>query len=110
MSATSCHGSKAAATRFKKVFNPSLCRRDAVSSLEILAKLQDRDPAVTSWVNFPILNKSGDENDLRLEDYAGAPRWTRHATQLPYAVGIVDELAREEVTLAYACIGDTHWT
>jgi len=51
--------------------------RDARTAINIVDTIRADLPGLDGWINFPLLNQSGQGGDLRLEAYTGRPVYDR---------------------------------
>lgn len=85
-------------------FDPAVLIVESETAVDIVKDIRTAWPALNSWVNFPLLNSSGDHADLTLRPYVGAAKSTAYARRLPQAMNVVDTLVRSGFDVCYARI------
>lgn len=85
-------------------FSTQALWRDARTAINIVDTIRADLPGLDGWINFPLLNQSGQGGDLRLEAYTGRSRPTEYANDLPMTMTIVRELGRAGFDFRYARI------
>jgi hypothetical protein len=73
-------------------------------ALTILAELLAAWPELPGWVNFPLLNRTGDAADLSIDDYPGPPRPTGYGERMPAATQVAEVLREHGLEVSYARI------
>jgi hypothetical protein len=89
---------------FAPHFDAASLAAEVGEALEIVREIRAEIDGLSSWINFPLFNKTGDHWDLSLGRYEGAASPTEYADRLPYSAKIVRDLAAEGWDLEYARI------
>jgi hypothetical protein len=82
-------------------FEPELLAAEAQEAMAIVGELRAAWPGLDSWVNFPLLNSSGDPADLVLKPYAGTARPTGYVDRLPAVMAVASRLAGAGFDISY---------
>lgn len=81
-----------------------LFAREAQVAIEIALRIKNSNPDIRSWVNFPLINATGDQDDLVIQPYSGSAQRTMFATRLPVVVGFMDILRGLGLDISHARI------
>ena len=87
------------ATCYARRIYPELCETDVARTIEIFERIKAGDKSLEGWVNFPIINGTGQGDDVGLKPYAGPPRTTELAAQLPAVSRIVADFQDEGLSI-----------
>jgi hypothetical protein len=90
---------RAPATIYARRIDPKLCAADVARTIEIFERIKAGDESLEGWVNFPIINGTGQGGDVGLKPYDGPPRTTELAAQLPAVSRIVDDFLDEGLSI-----------
>ncbi len=92
------------ATRFRRSVDRTNLGRVAEVCSDLLLDIRRAKPSLNSWINFPLLNRSGDPSDLTLEPYDDTAKPTRYLERLSEVRSILDQLRDEGFQILYARI------
>ena len=87
------------ATCYARRIDPELCAADVARTIEIFERIKAGDKSLEGWVNFPIINGTGQGGDVGLKPYDGPPRTTELAAQLPAVSRIVADFLGEGLSI-----------
>ena len=77
---------------------------EAPQALRILAELRATWPELPGWVNFPLLNRTGDAADPSIDDYSGPALRTAYGERMPATTRIAEALGDHGFEVSYARI------
>ena len=83
---------------------PHLLAGQAEVAIEVALEIKNSNRDIYSWVNFPLLNATGEQDDLMLRPYSGYARRTMFATRLPGAMSFIDRLSELGLDISHARI------
>ena len=90
---------RAPATLYERRIDPELCAADVARTIEIFERIKAGDRSLEGWVNFPIINGTGQGGDVGLKPYDGPPRTTELAARLPAVSRIVSDFVDEGLSI-----------
>lgn len=93
-----------AATRFVWSLDTSGLAGEVRVCEEIVAEIEKARPLLRSWINFPLLSRSGNASDLDLQPYEGLGKPTPHLQRLPQVQGVLESLRAAGFFILYARI------
>src|SRR5665213_2156214 len=99
MRATFSQRLAAPATCYARRIDPKLCEADVARTIEIFERIKAGDASLEGWVNFPIINGTGQGGDVGLKPYAGPARATDLAARLPAVSRIVSDFVDEGLSI-----------
>ena len=81
-----------------------LLAAEAEGAIEIALAIKSSKQDIRSWVNFPLINATGEHDDLLLQPYLGLAQRTMFAARLPGVVRFIDTLQELGLDIRYARI------
>ena len=83
-------------------FEPARLEHEVRYALDIADQLRAVSPDLPGWLNFPLLNRSGEAEDLSVDDYAGTPKVTSYGDRMPYTLSVAQAMTRLGFDLSHA--------
>src|SRR5207245_2960227 len=83
-------------------FDVTALNDEAMVAVDIVRKIQLDDPNLYSWINFPLLNRTGDHRDLQLKTYDGLAKQTSYAINMPGTMKVIRWLLQEGFDIEYS--------
>lgn len=87
---------------YARRYDKSRCLCDADSALEIVHEFEKRPGE--GWINFPLINQTGDPNDIRLSPCDRIGIFTSHAARMPFCVEVLKDLLNAGLFISHARI------